>query len=187
MFHACVEQGELEPAEAALGRWRELAEELGQPTIRWLSIFRSGVGAAAPALDVGEHLAEQAFQIGQEAQPADSATSYGAQLTFIRINQGRGQEIITMIEQAVTANPGLTAWRAALASTLCWLGRHDEASSILDDAADNGFMDLPSTSQMALTLAYYAEAAVQTRRFGAAKALFERLEPFSEQIRGGLR
>ncbi len=187
MFHACVEQGELERAEAALGRWRELAEELGQPTIRWLSMFgHAGLELLRGRLDVGEHLAEQAFQIGQEAQPADSATSYGAQLTFIRINQGRGQEIITMIEQAVTANPGLTAWRAALASTLCWLGRHDEASSILDDAADNGFMDLPSTSQMALTLAYYAEAAVQTRHVRAAKALFERLEPFSEQIAWGL-
>ncbi|MGO9489920.1 MAG: hypothetical protein ACLQBB_12930 [Solirubrobacteraceae bacterium] len=60
----------------------------------------------------GERLAEQAFQIGQEAAPSDAAQIYGGQLLFIRRHQGRVNELIEMREQAVGAS--LASWLDAL-------------------------------------------------------------------------
>ena len=183
LLHTCLERGELAQARAAVRRWRTLAEELGQPTTRWLSMWgHAGLELLRGHFDVGERLAEQAFQAGQQAQPADAVMIYGAQLTFIRAYQGRGKETLPMLEQGVAANPGITAWRAGLASSLCWVDRHEEASHILDDAASDDFTDLPSDVVLLGTLAYYADVAAQTRHVRAAKALYERLDPFAEQV-----
>ena len=50
-------------------------------------------------LAAAERFAERAFQIGQEAGEPDAILIYGIQLSFVIRAQGRGQEIIAMIEQ----------------------------------------------------------------------------------------
>jgi hypothetical protein len=74
-------------------------------------------------LVAGERLGERAFQLGQEAGQPDAVFIYGAQIAFVRAYQGRGEEMIAMLEQSVEAYPNVPAWRAALASFLCWLDR----------------------------------------------------------------
>jgi class 3 adenylate cyclase len=178
-----AERGELAHARAAVERWRELADELGQPTPRWVSTYMlAGLELLHGRLAVGEHLAGQAFQIGQESVPSDAAQVYGGQLGFIRRYQGRADELIERQEQAVSAHPGVVAWRAGLAGSLCWLDRHAEASSILDDAASDGFEHVAPVLTMLATLALYADAAAQTRHVKAAKTLYGRMEPFSKQV-----
>ena len=181
--NVCVERGDFAHAEVALERWRASAEELGQPTVRWDATYTiAGWRLLHGDLADGERLAEQAFQIGQDAAPADAAQIYGGQLLFIRRHQGRVSELIEMQEQAVGANPGIVAWRAGLAGSLCWLDRHDEASSILDDAARDGFAHVVPNVAMLGTLTLYADAAAQTRNVKAAQALYERMEPFAGQV-----
>jgi len=182
-FQVCAERGELAHAHAAGERWRAIAEELGQPTQRWLSTYHSaGLELLRGHLDVGERLAEQAFQLGQESVPSDAAQVYGGQLGFIRRYQGRANEVVERQEQAVSAHPGNVAWRAGLAASLCWLDRRAEASSILDEASWDGFDYVAPVPTMLATLALYADAAAQVRHGKAAKKLYERMEPCSEQV-----
>ena len=72
-----------------------------------------------------ERLAERAAQLGQDGDPVNAALYYGAQLAFIRSYQGRGDEVLPMMEQSVAAYPGIPAWRAGLADCvlLDWLVR----------------------------------------------------------------
>ena len=178
-----AERGELAHACTAAERWRELADELGQPTPRWLSTYElAGLELLHGRLTVGERLAEQAFQIGQESVPSDAAQVYGGQLGFIRRYQGRANELIERQEQAVRAYPGIVAWRAGLAVSLCWLDRQGEASSILDEAASDRFDHVVPVLTMLATLALYADAAAQVRHGKAAGPLYERMQPFSEQV-----
>ena len=181
--HVCAEQGEVERALAGLERRREFAAELGQPTLRWLATYeRAGMELLRGHLVLGERLAEEAFQIGQESQPTDAVQVYGGQLFFIRRAQGRVNEVIELYEQAASAHPGVAAWRAGLAVSLCWLDRRDEANSILDEAASDAFEHVAPAVTMLATLALYADAASHTRNVKAAKGLSKRMEPFSEQV-----
>jgi tetratricopeptide (TPR) repeat protein len=133
-------------------------------------------------LAAGERLAEVGFQIGQEAGQSDAALVYGGQLIFIRTYQGRGDEVIEMLEQSASAFAGVPAFRAGLAQVLAVLGRDEEATQILEDAASDRFEHVASVLTMLGTLAYYADAAARTRKSNAAAALYERMTPFSDQV-----
>jgi tetratricopeptide (TPR) repeat protein len=107
---------------------------------------------------------------------------YGAQLMFIRREQGRANEILEMVEQSVSANPGIATWRAGLAAVSVACGREDQARSLLEQDTSDGFKQLASNVTMLPGLTLYAEAAVHTRNTTAAAVLYERMEPLSRQV-----
>jgi class 3 adenylate cyclase len=184
LFDARIEECELVRAAEALERWSAVAEQLGQPTQTWIATYMAaGLELLHGRLDAGERLAEQAFGIGRESQPVDAAMIYGAQLAFIRVYQGRGQEVIELVEQNLSANPGLLpGWRASLAVVLCLLDRHDEARAILDEAASDRFEHVtPNTTELT-TLTLYAEVAADTHSSAPAAVLYEQIEAFGDQI-----
>jgi tetratricopeptide (TPR) repeat protein len=86
-----------------------------------------------------------------------------------------------MLEQSVSAYPGIAAWRAALAWALCWLDRLDDAAAVLQQAADQ-FDQIPPGPAKLTALALYADAAVQTSDRGAATILYRSIEPYAEQV-----
>ena len=89
---------------------------------------------------------ESALQIAQEAGQPDAVFTYAAALQQARTYQGRGQEVIAMIEQSVSANPAIVAWRAALASLLGYLDRRAEGKKIVEQAASDRFEHISSNS-----------------------------------------
>jgi hypothetical protein len=181
--HVCVERGELARARDAIERWKVAAEELAQPTLRWLVAYIfAGLELLHGRLAIGERLSEQAFQIAQDAGQADAALIYGGQLALIRSMQGRGQEIIEMLEQSVSAYPGIATWRAGLASVSCLLDREDDAVSILEQAASDRFEHVTPNVSSLTTLALYADAAAYTRNIEAASALHGRMDSLSDQF-----
>jgi tetratricopeptide (TPR) repeat protein len=183
LLHCFVEQGEFTQARDAVGRAHALADELGQPTLQWFECFnRAGLELLHGDLAAGERLAEQAFQLGQEAGQPDAVLIYGGQTGFFRRYQGRGDEILEMFRQAASTFAGVPAFRAGFASLLCWLDLHDEARPILEQAASDRFEHVGSTAGTLTTLAEYAEAAFQASDAGAAALLYERLEPLARQV-----
>ncbi len=181
--HVCIAQGELDHARAALERAQQIAEELGQPTLRWFSTFYAATWELLHGdLAAAQRSAERAFQIGQEAGEPDALLIYGIQLSFVIRAQGRGQDIIAMIEQRSNASPGIVGLRAGLAWTLCWLDRREDAAAILEQAASDRFEHvLPASDELA-ALVLYADVAVQTGDTDASSILLERIEPFADQI-----
>jgi class 3 adenylate cyclase/tetratricopeptide (TPR) repeat protein len=182
-FHICVERGDLERAKLALEQQRLLAHELDQPTFSWFSASRTaGWELMRGDLVAGERLFESAFQVGQEAGEPDAVLAYAAALQQARIYQGRAQEIITMMEQSVSAYPAIAAWRAGLASTLGHLDRGAEAAKILEQAASDRFEHIAPDTATLTALALYADAAVLTDSSGPASILYELIEPFADQV-----
>ncbi len=178
-----AEHGDLTEARDAAERARALADQLGQPTLLWFNCFtRAGLELLHGDLAAGERLAERAFQLGQEAGQPDAVLIYGAQVAFIRAFQGRGDEIIEILRQSASAFVGVPSFRAGLASSLCWLDLHDEARAILEQAASDRFEHVGSTATTLTALALYADAAFQASDTRAAAMLYERMEPFAEQI-----
>jgi AAA ATPase domain len=178
-----VERGELERGQAALEHAQRIAEELGQPTLsRFATHHAAALELLRGDLAGGERLAERALQLGQEAGEPDALLVYGAQLSYVRIHQGRGRETIEMLERSVSTYPGIPAWRAALASRLCWLDRRAEAMTILQEARADRFEHVLPGSAELTALVLYVDAAVQTGDTDAAAILYERIEPCANQI-----
>jgi hypothetical protein len=178
-----TESADIGRARAALERKRLIAEELCQPTPRWLAAYGvAGWELLHGRFDAGERLSQQAFQIGQEAGQADAVLVYGMQLMFMRTYQGRAGEIVDMLEQSVSNYPGIAALRAGLATVLSWLDRNDDAISVLEQAASDRFAQVAPRLDKLATLAMYADTAVLTQTKAAALALRDRMEPWADQV-----
>ena len=181
--HTCLEWGDLERAKLALEQQELIAHELDQPTLNWFVTFlTAGWELMHGDLVAGERLAERALQIGQEAGQPDAVFTYAAALTQTGVYQGRGGELIEMMEQSASTYPAIAAWRAGVASTLCYLDRGVEAAKILEQAASDGFEHVATNSVTLSALALYADAAALTDSSGPASILYELIEPFADQM-----
>ncbi len=179
-----AETGEIQRAENAAERMVAIAERLGEPIMRWTAAHsaRGCLALMRGDLAEAERYAEHALQIGSQAGEPDAAMFYGAQITQIRTLQGRGSEITELIEQSVQANPLIPAFKAALAWTLCWVGRDDEAKEIVAEAAADRFEHVPWEQTRTVALAFYADAAAQAGVTDAAEVLYELIEPWTVQV-----
>jgi tetratricopeptide (TPR) repeat protein len=129
-----------------------------------------------------ERCAEQTLQAAVDAGEPDGSMLYGAQISFLRILQGRAGEVVAPLEQSAKANPLIPAFMAALAWALCWLGRGDEAAAIVAEAARDRFEHVPWEQTRTAALAMYADAAAQARVNDAAEILYELIEPWADQV-----
>jgi class 3 adenylate cyclase len=181
--HIAMELCDFARADAALARIHAIAEQTRQPTQRWNAGFTAAaVRCARGELEAGERLAEQALQIGQEAGEPDAAMAYGATLIMNRIHQGRGAEVIALIEQTAANVPGVPAWEAALGLTYCLIDRRPEGAEVLARAAGQHFEHLGHDQTQMCGLALYADTAAQTSSAEAAAMLYELLDPYADQF-----
>jgi class 3 adenylate cyclase len=178
-----LELGEIERASAAIGLGQQIADELGQPTLLWFaSVHNATLELLRGDLATGERLAEGAFHLGQDIDALNAALYYGAQLSFVRDFQGRGAEVVEMMEQSVAANPGVPAWRAGLAHVYCELGQAEKAATIVQDAARDQFEHVAWDPVRMTTLALYAAAAARSGCRDAAATLYDLLEPWENHL-----
>jgi tetratricopeptide (TPR) repeat protein len=178
-----VERGEIRRALATIDRMDAIATELAQPVPRWVAMFtRVAITIGQGDLDEAERGAEAAFQIGTNAGQPDARLIYAGQVGRCRRVQGRGEEIVALMEQQVAAHPDWPIWRVVLAETYCWMGRQSDAAPIVAAAAEDGFAHVPLDHTHADSLAGYAEVAAQTGVREAAALLYELLEPYSDQF-----
>src|SRR5262249_29705098 len=85
-------------AEALAAADRALAEELKQPSQQWYSTVRRCVWALLEGrFDEAEQLAEEALRRGERAIPWDAGCSYRLALFVLRREQGRLEEIETLL------------------------------------------------------------------------------------------
>ncbi|MEA2368825.1 MAG: hypothetical protein QOH38_1543 [Thermoleophilaceae bacterium] len=178
-----VIDGNLARASERIAVLRALADEFGQPVLRWFATYiAASIRMVEGDLEGSERLAEEAFRIGSEAGQPDAAMVYGAEITPIRTAQDRAEEFIPLFEEAMAANPGLPVWRAALANAQAMAGRRDEAAAILAEDASRRFANVPYDQARVSALALYASAAFEVRHPEAAGILYEQIEPFADFV-----
>jgi class 3 adenylate cyclase len=182
-IHTSIELGEFAQANAALERLHTIAALTRQPMQRWnVGFVAAGMTCMRGELVAGEQLAEQALQIGQEGGEPDAVQAYGATLVTNRMFQGRGAEVIAVIEQTVANFPLVPAWEAALAWTYCFIDRRPEGAELLERAAALDFGHLRHDQARMCGLVMYADTAAQTGSVEAAAVLYELLDPYAEQF-----
>ena len=160
-------------------RWQDdvarLAAEVGQPILKWASLFTRGWSALLSGdIAQAEVLTNEALQVGNDTGQLDALAIYGAQIFSIRWHQGRLGEIADMLIQIVADNPGITGFRSVAALAHLDTGRSDEARRILDAERTAGFPD-SEDFLMPTGLDAWARVASHLGDRESAEALYPRL------------
>jgi DNA-binding SARP family transcriptional activator len=184
MFHrafAAAESADAPETERCHRKATELASEIGQPTLRWMNglivaSFTLLKGDAAEA----ERQANEALQWGLSSGQPDALTLYRFQLHIIRWHQGRGAEVIDLLETLMNTVP-LPLFRAATARVYVDVGHTDDARALLAPDAAERFAHLQDLSYLAW-LSNWVEVAVALEDRAAIDALHQRLLPYAAQM-----
>jgi DNA-binding SARP family transcriptional activator len=176
---ACA--GDVAEMDRCLEIKRPLVEQLDQPFLNWVHTLQRATraliaGDAARA----EQLATEALQIGTDGGEPDAFIIYGAQIIMVNLWRGTLDALVPLIEQAITDNPGLPVFVAALALAHAEADRTDETRGLLQDFAGRHF-DLPLDATWLTGMIAYADAAIECRDPDFAGPMLERLAPFSDQ------
>jgi len=178
-----MQAGDFESAASHLDNLRTLSERLRQPTLMWMTAFKeTGMAVMAGEPDQAEQLATAAFQLGTDSGQPDAFTIYGSQLAYIRHQQGRLGEMVSLIDQAVVENPGLPAFRPVLAAAHLDAGSDATARDLLNSAAADDFASLPLDFIWMMGVSFYALVAVELKATRPAHTLYELLSPYHEQV-----
>jgi class 3 adenylate cyclase/tetratricopeptide (TPR) repeat protein len=168
--------------DAAIALAESLAGDIGQPYLTWLVTYgRCWVALMAGDADEADRLATSALQIGSDSGQPDAFTVYGGNLLNIRWHQGRMEEMLPLIEQAAADNPGVPAFQAVYAQTLCECGRTDEAKPLLAAASSADFHDAAYDYIWLTNTTFWADTAAWLGDTSAAGVLFDRLAPYEPQ------
>ena len=160
-----------------------IATRVGQPYLAWVDAQNCATRLLLDGDPEGaEATAEEALAIGTESGEPDAFTIYGVQLLDVRIHQGRTEELVDLVAEAVAESPGLPALRAALARGYLDAGRGDDARALLEASAAVDFADLPRDELWLVGMSMWAHVAVGLGLTGAAALLEDILTPWAGQV-----
>jgi hypothetical protein len=161
----------------------EFADEVGDPALCWMASWhRHGGTLLAGDIEGAEHLADASFAVATAADQPDALAIYGAQLLSTREVQGRTDEVLDLLVDAVASNPGIPGFRAALARTYGNAGRRDDARTVLDDFCAQRIATIPVDPVWASCIVELAHATGLVEHVVAAEQLLPLLEPFRDRL-----
>ena len=179
---AAIENADLEEALDHVRLQKLLAAACGD------AYGRHGAGwaqawplALAGRFAEAEHAAEEALAESQRSGQPDAFAFFGAQLAAIRFDQGRLGELADAILAHAGGPEGLPAHRAFAAVALVEDGRIDDARSLVDEAAADGF-SLPLDTIWLTGVVLWGEACARCSHRDGAAQLLERLWPWRHQV-----
>ena len=178
-----VQAGDFASANASIDIMRAVSERLRQPTLAWMTLFKdAGMALMAGDPDGAEEAAGAAVSVGTETGQPDAFAIFGSQVMFARMEQGRLGELVALVDQAVTDNPGIPSYRAILAAAHLDAGNHATALAMLDRAAADGFSSVPQDFIWTIGMTGYALVATELRAAAPAALLYDLLAAHHGQI-----
>lgn len=174
--------GRVDEEDRCLELMTTISRRVGQPMLLWNSRYhlaRRAMLAGDP--DEAERLATEALEIGTGGGQPDAFAFYGAQLIAVHLQRGTLGDLVPLVQDAVTNNPDVSGFKAALALAHTFADQRDEALALLQAVAP-GAPALPLDMAWLTSMTLYAEAAVRVGARNAAEGLIEQLREFDAQI-----
>jgi tetratricopeptide (TPR) repeat protein len=178
---AFAELGEMDRADKDAGEHRRHAE-------RWQTPFSLSVARAYAAMRAmmqgrfadSEHLAEEAFEIGQKLQIENAAGVFGLQIFTLRREQGRLKEVAPAVRHFVEQNQAAATWRPGLAVIYTELANPSEATSLFEQLAQHNFDDILRDSLWMTSMTYVVDVCTFLGDISRAAMLYKILLPFAD-------
>ena len=156
-----------------------LADELGQPTQRWVL----GTDQTMLALMEGrfadvEQLISDTMALGRRSQSWNAVVSERFALFVLRRAQGRLAELEDTIKRSVHEYPPLLRFRCALAHTYGELGRKQDARAVLDELMTHDLGNEYVDAEWLLSMSLLADVCAIVEDHDAAARLHALLAPY---------
>lgn len=183
-FHvSCLlEAGEISRSDAELEAARQRAEYLRQPRYLWhVTGLRALRALMAGRLEDGERLMEEALESGRHADERIARHLYAIQLTTLRYEQGRLEELEKTMRAFVDQYPHLHGWRSTLALLYAELGLEAKARAEFEAVGEGGWAALPRDSAWLLTTCRAADTCAMVGDPEGAATLYELLQPYARR------
>ena len=133
--------------------------------------------------DEAEARAKEALRIGLDGGQPDATAFYGPQLGSLMDQRGTTGELVPLVEQLAAELPAITeAMTSARAAVYASAGRLEDAHQLLEEFAAADFELPPDPGSGLVPMICYADVCVACRDTTIAAALFDRLEPFADQV-----
>jgi tetratricopeptide (TPR) repeat protein len=129
-----------------------------------------------------EPLRTEAFELGQRADPPNAAGLAGAQLAVLCREQGRVDELQSIITAAHMVLPTSLVWRAARIMADLEGGHFEHARIEFEEIAARDFADVPDDFFRSVTLALLADSCARIGDADRAEMLYALLLPHREQL-----
>jgi class 3 adenylate cyclase/tetratricopeptide (TPR) repeat protein len=158
LYLTAAQRGDLEQADAGLDACIRVAEELGQPVLRWRAAFtRAGRALWAGRLAAAEECGSEALHWGEVLGLPDGLIYGQASIALVRMFQGRTGEAEELMRPLLEDfGSGVGVIRAMVAWSYADLGRIDEARALLEEHRGPGFTELPRDYLWLLSVAVSA-------------------------------
>lgn len=171
-------------ADRSLDKVRDLARELGQPSLSWVAgYFTVGRLMIAGRLGEAEALAVQTRDLGLGAGQPDAGLFFGAQRFHIRFEEGRLGELVERLADVLEHSDSAPR-RALLALTYCELDQDDDARRIFGPLATQ-LATLPIDAGWLALMAVSAAVCAHLRLPSVAARLVDLLAPYADHLVGG--
>jgi DNA-binding winged helix-turn-helix (wHTH) protein len=182
LAQACLECGDLAAWAFEVEAFEKLAQEGRQPQALWIvQAQRACKLLNEGRLEPVEALAGACLVAGQRVSDHNALLTFGVHLTLVRLEQGRGHEVLDVIRQYAAAYPRITGWRVLYAYALCRSAEHKASAAELRSLAAGDFA-LPDDLNWPVSMAWLAELCHAHRDGDSARGLYQRLLPFAERL-----
>jgi tetratricopeptide (TPR) repeat protein len=177
-----LETGRLSDFDRAFTRCSQLAEEVGQPTLRWSNSWtRLGRELLAGNVNTAERLARETADIGRLAGQQDVVVFFGYHLFSVLSEQNRLHEIEGLITEAAAFDTGLAIWTPVLARLHLEMGRPAQAGEMLDHFSHEGAV-VPIDAWWWHTCGNWVSVCAVLDHPAAAAQLHRQLAPYAHQM-----
>lgn len=169
-------EGPSATCRATLESYVRHADEARQPHHLWFgALFLANFALMEGHMSEAERLIDEAFAVGQVAEPITATQYYGAQMFALRWLQGRMDELIPLAEVTVAQYPEVHTWRALLAYLYSATDQPDKARQRLVEIEATGWDDITSGGTLIMAHGLAAEAAVRSGCADIGEVLLPRI------------
>ena len=184
--YRCVcrwEAGDVADARLQIEIISRLAQELRQPAQIWFAAAMEALVALFEGrFEVAEQLIEHAREVGERAERYSANSSYAMQLLWLRMEQGRLDEVRSDVFRAGAEHANYHVWSCLLPFFQLHLGMLEEAAAGFDRRAADGFVSLPQNENWLIGLSVLGEVGSQVGSEAGAESLYNLLVPYGDRI-----
>ena len=175
-----AEAGDMAAAANDLRCYKALAQALRQPLYLWFSELFSAMQALFDGhLETAERHVRQALVVGEDSRNPFSRRYFYAQLSWLRCEQGRLDEL--PVENESLMSDGTTLSRVKWAFRCSVLDRRHDATADFDALAAHDFADIPHGITWSAQIAMLSDVCSYLGDETRARVLYNLLAPYSDR------
>ncbi len=177
-----LESGDLPQVREDCEAISRLANAEKSPYYLALAAMGRATLALLDGTESGESMIFAALRIAQREHNPSLIRVFAAQMFYIRMLQGRLDELRTAAISLAEYDTSIVAWRSGLAVLFAETGRLAEAQRELDWAAADNFAAIPRDTFWLISMDNYARVAATLKDEDAARTLIRLLAPHEDQF-----